>query len=106
MKTYKIQCYDEIFEIRLVAHSYANNGRLAVQSFIVPDGEPFATITVNIDCPLSGDRTMTAFIDTNNLDYLNIENFLQENQIATPTGKYGQSGFCTYPEYCFDLSKF
>ena len=106
MKTYKIQGYGEIFEIKLVTHSYANNGRLAVQSFIVPDGEPFAMITVNIDYPLSGDKETTAFIDTNNLNAFLIDRFLQENQIATPTGEYGQSGFCTYPEYRFDLSKF
>jgi len=71
-----------------------------------PDGEPFAMITVNIDYPLSGDKETTAFIDTNNLNAFLIERFLQENQIATPTGEYGQSGFCTYPEYRFDLSKF
>lgn len=106
MKTYKIQGYGEVFEIRLVAHSYANNRRLAVQSFIVPDGEPFATITVNIDYPLSGEKGTTAFVDTNNLDAFHIERFLQKNQIAEPTGRYGQSGFCTYPEYRFDLSKF
>ena len=63
-------------------------------------------ITVNIDYPLSGDNETTAFIDTNNLNAFLIERFLQENQIATPTGEYGQSGFCTYPEYRFDLSKF
>lgn len=106
MKTYKIQGYGEIFEIKLAAHSYANNRRLAVQSFTVPDGEPFAMITVNIDHPLSGDKKTTAFIDTNNLNAFHIEKFLQENQIAIPTGEYGQSGFCTYPEYRFDLSKF
>ncbi|MFQ9424198.1 MAG: hypothetical protein ACLR3U_09415 [Christensenellaceae bacterium] len=38
MKTYKIQGYGEIFEIKLVTHSYANNGRLAVQSFIARTG--------------------------------------------------------------------
>lgn len=43
-------------------------------------------ITVNIDYPLSGDKETTAFIDTNNLNAFLIERFLQENQIATPTG--------------------
>ena len=33
------------------------------------------------------------------------EKFLQENKIAQPTGRYGMSCFCTYPEYRFDLSK-
>ena len=62
-------------------------------------------ITVNIDYPLSGDKETTAFIDTNNLNAFLIERFLQENQIATPTGEYGQSGFCTYPEYRFRANR-
>lgn len=106
MKTYKIECYDEIYEIKLVANTYANNKRLAVQTFTVPEGEPFATITVNIDYPLSDDKAITAFIDTNNYGFLNIEKFLQDNKIATPTGRCGRSGYCIYPEYKFDLSKF
>ena len=44
-----------------------------------------------------------AFIDTNNVKYA--EKFLQENKIAQPTGRYAISGFCTYPEYRFDMTK-
>ncbi|MCI8368244.1 MAG: DUF4313 domain-containing protein [Clostridia bacterium] len=106
MKTYKIKCYNEEYEIKLVANTYMNNKRLAVQTFTVPDGEPFATITVNIDYPISGDKAVSAFVDTNNYGFMNIEKFLQNNQIAAPTGRYGESGYCTYPEYIFDLTKF
>lgn len=106
MKIYKIECYGEIYEIKLVTNTYANNKRLAVQAFTIPDGEPFATITVNIDYPLSGDKAVNAFVDTNNYGVMNIEKFLQDNQIAKPTGRYGESGYCTYPEYIFDLTKF
>lgn len=106
MKTYKIECYGEIYKIKLVANTYANNKRLAVQMFTVPEGEQFEIITVNIDYPLSGDKAVTAFIDTNNCSFLNIEKFLQDNKIAIPTGRYGESGYCIYPEYKFDLSKF
>lgn len=106
MKTYKIKCCNKVYEIKLVANTYANNKRLAVQALTVPDGEPFAIITVNIDYPLSDNKAVTAFIDTNNCGFLNIERFLQDNQIAAPTGWYGESGYCIYPEYKFDLTKF
>ncbi|MCI8988435.1 MAG: DUF4313 domain-containing protein [Clostridia bacterium] len=106
MKIYKIKCCNEIYEIKLVARTYANNGRLAVQTFTVLDGEPFATITVNINYPISGDKAVTAFVDTNNYGFLKIEKFLQDNQIAKPTGRFGESGYCAYPEYIFDLTKF
>ena len=106
MKTYKIDLRGETYTVKLEKNTYANNKRLAVSLFTVPDGEPFATITVNIDFPLSGDKTTTAFVDTNNYDFMNIENFLQSNKIATPTGERGESGYCVYPEYRFDLSKF
>ena len=106
MNVYEINCFGDMFQIRFEANTYANNKRLAVQTYTVPDGEPFARITVNIDCPISNDKAVTAFIDTNNLDYLKIEKFLQDNQIAKPTGCYGRSGYCIYPEYIFDLTKF
>ena len=27
--------------------------------------------------------------------------FIEENKLGTPTGVYGRSGFCTYPEVRF-----
>lgn len=81
--------------------TYVSNGSLAVSLY---DGkEKVAVITVNIessDC--IGDETC-AYIDTNNLPW--VEDFLQENKIAYPTGEYGFSGFCAYPLYKFDLRK-
>lgn len=41
---------------------------------------------------------------TNN--YVGIERWLKENAIAKPTGHYGRSGYCIYPEYEFGLEKF
>lgn len=105
MKTYQIKCFKKTYQVRLEKKSYYNNKRLAVQMYTVPDGEPFARLTVNIDYPLSGDKETHAFIDTNNLGFMDIEKFLIQNQIAKPTGTYGESGYCTYPEYQFDLSK-
>lgn len=82
--------------------TYKNNDSLAV--VLVPEEYPeeYSVITVNIDdtnlfcCPL-------AFVDTNN--YPNIEKFLTENGLATPVGVFGQSGYCVYPLYAFNLEK-
>lgn len=106
MKTYQIKSFNETYQVRLEKNSYYNNKRLAVQMYTVPNEEPFARLTVNIDYPLSGDKDTNAFIDTNNLGFMDIEKFLTQNQIAKPTGRFGASGYCIYPEYQFDLSKF
>ena len=91
------------YEVELSRNSYENNGRLAVSLICLPEHEPFGTISVNINYPLSRDEKSLTFVDTNN--YPGIEKWLRENQIAKPTGYYGRSGYCTYPEYRFDLEK-
>ena len=30
---------------------------------------------------------------------------IKDNKLAVPTGYYGKSGYCCYPEYKFDLPK-
>lgn len=85
--------------------TYKNNDSLAV--VLVPEEcpEEYSVITVNIDdtnvfcCPFNE----KAFVDTNN--YPNIEKFLVENELATAVDVFGQSGYCTYPLYAFDLEK-
>ena len=42
-------------------------------------------------------------IDTNNCEWA--EKFIKENELGTPTGIMGYSGFCEYPLYLFDTSK-
>ena len=44
-----------------------------------------------------------AFVDTNNCPWA--EEFIQENGLGEFTGIYGNSGFCTYPLYEFNLGK-
>jgi hypothetical protein len=83
----------------LYSYSYGNG--IAVELFDLKDKEPFACITVNL--PDYRNASECAFIDTNNCEWA--EEFLVKNKIATPTGVIGFSGFCSYPEYKFDLSK-
>lgn len=93
---------DEEYTVRVFALRYLTPQRLAVHLFDIDSCEPFLDATVNIpDEPISGDDC--AFIDTNNYPW--IGKFLQSNNIAKPTGYIGMSGYCTYPEYKFDLSK-
>lgn len=100
-KYYKFKFFGEDHYIRLVARNYSYNNRLAVQAY-EEDEAPFAILTVNIpDEDLSDDVACTAFVDTNNIE--GIEQFLIWNGIAEPTGRCVCSGFCTYPEFIFNL---
>ena len=99
-KTYKVKLYGEEYEIWLRKSAYASNNSLAVQADC--DEGPFATLTVNLNNFLQGEDY--AYVDTNNCPWA--EEFLQENNLADPVGVYGQSGWCTYPLYHFNLENF
>ena len=59
--------------------------------------EPWNTLTVNLDSACPRD---CAYIDTNNNDE-DILAWIARHGLATPTGRYGSSGYCRYPEYRF-----
>ena len=70
-------------------------GRIALSLISVSEG-PFCTLSVNlVDEPITNDKCF--FVDTNNCPFA--ESFLIENKIAIPTGNFGFSGFCVYPEF-------
>lgn len=90
-KTYRFNNNDLRFE----KAEYGEPRNLAIIA-LCNEG-PYAWFTVNLfhECPQD-----CSFIDTNNIpDALD---FLIENNIATPTGKTQQRGFCTYPEVKFN----
>lgn len=91
----------EVCNLQLVADSYQSNGSLAVFA-LEENGEEFDTITVNL--PFGDADESHAYIDTNNCPWA--EAMLKQHNIAKPTGEHGHSGYCTYPLYEFDLSKF
>ena len=70
-------------------------GRVALQLFSKSEG-PLATISVNLVDEDLTDKDCF-FVDTNNCPWA--ESFLEDNEIAKPTGNLGLSGFCVYPEY-------
>lgn len=101
-KVFELEFYGELYEVALVAEKYSSNGTLAVEMMCI-DGCPFARLTVNIEASNFSAGEDAQFIDTNNCPWA--EEFLQKNGIASPTGIYGRSGFCSYPLYKFNMEK-
>lgn len=95
-------CGPEEESLRLVAHTYRKTGSLAVVAYD-QDGETYADITVCLGQPLAPGF---AFVDTNNAPWA--EEMLRRNGIAKPAanGARMSSGYCSYPLYEFDMSKF
>lgn len=88
----------ETAEVFIEVSSYANNGTLAIQLWC-EDG-PFATLTVNI---MDKHREGCQYVDTNNCPWA--EKFIHDYNLGEPTGNYGMSGFCLYPEYKFNIEE-
>lgn len=95
----------EIFDVKFEIEKYSNNNRLAILLYCFDeDGfeEPFGDVTVNLSAPITDKRTC-GYLDTNNLR--NVGEWLIENGFGEMTGKYARSGWCTYPEFRFNLEE-
>ena len=90
------------YEVSARIEQYSNNGTLAILLWSPEEG-PFAKLTVNIEDSDSLASESKAFVDTNNCPWA--EEFIQENGLGEFTGIYGNSGFCTYPLYEFNIGK-
>ena len=90
-------------EITFEIHEYANNGNLAIQMICWDEGfpEPYSMLTVNLDKKC---RPNCAFIDINNNGY-DIINWLVVNNLGRVTGSIRTSGWCTYPEFEFNMDE-
>ena len=91
--------YGETFEVDAFRSNSMNNNNLAVV-LILDTGEPFATLTTNLNIPLEPNK---AYVDTNNMP--SAEDFIKDNGLGKPLHKQGYSGYCSYPLYEFDLDK-
>jgi hypothetical protein len=98
MKTFDLKKYGSVYKIRLNVTSYME-GNLAITmaSWENGEAEPWNVLTVNLD---SVRPRNCAFIDTNN-NGEDILAWIIRPGLAVPTGTYGRSGFCRYPEYRF-----
>lgn len=105
-------------EVKLEYASYNCNGTLALQMFCKPDEYemgyysqfgrmandpyqvPYGVATVNLpESEMLGIGEQ--FVDENNLP--GIGRWLQENNIAKPTGHIAFSGYCSYQSYRFNV---
>ena len=98
--TYPLQFYDETIQVEPVRSHYMDNDTLALMLYTT-DGEPFATLTVNLDESDALRSKYLAFVDTNNHPWA--PKFLAESKLGKPVGTYGFSGFCAYPLYRFNV---
>lgn len=90
-----------------VPEEYEHGRTLAILLLCVENGivtEPYTVLTTNLSHFLQSDAT--AFVDTNNNGFWGCEDFIKKNGLGTFTGITADSGFCTYPLYRFDISKF
>lgn len=89
----QFEWYGSIYHLRLYAYHYATNNNLAIIAFDDND-EEFDAVSVNLGVKL--DENLF-FVDTNNLP--EIDECLDKQNIAHPTGVWRSSGYCTYPLY-------
>ena len=95
VKIFKYKWFDKTFEVFLGITRYAANNLLEVELIEDKSYEEFAVVSKQL--PYRTPNEGCIFVDTNNLP--GIEDFLEENDIAFPTGRKEPSGFCIYPEY-------
>lgn len=100
---YKVFSYGKEYDVTVTPKKYVSGG-LALKMDCLDDEfgcmMPFATLTVNLKNNLPEDH---AFVDTNNCPWA--EKFIEENGLGEFAGRYGSSGFCSYPLYKFYLDK-
>ena len=94
--------YGNEYEIGFEINKYIENGNVQIQMMCLEDGwwGPFASMTVNLGIKCGEG---CGSVDTNNVK--GIEEWIDENELGEPTGRYGESGWCVYPEYRFDMDK-
>ena len=101
----KLSDWGEDYEIALVATEYVGgNLAIAMEHY---DNEaqqlmPYATLTVNLVNEVCEENC--AFVDVNNLGPGILE-WISTNKLGAPTGRYGKSGFCVYPEIKFNMDE-
>ena len=99
----KCESYGTSYDICIEASSYVHGGGFALELLFISDDdlEPYSNLTVNIAARSSGHDC--AYIDTNNLP--EAESLIKQYKLGKPTGRIGYSGYCSYPEYRFDMKE-
>lgn len=101
MKTLILNKYGKERPMTFDLDNYLSNGNLYV-GIITHEEEyprPWSELTVDLNRKC---KENCAFIDTNNNGNA-IVDWLIDNNLGHLTGKTAQSGFCTYPEFEFNM---
>ena len=85
-------------KIYLERAEYGNNTLAVVAT--TDDGEPYDTLTINIDDSDQWEGTEYQYVDINNCPWA--PELLEKNGLATNTGILGFSGWCQYPLFKFN----
>lgn len=87
--------------IEVSTYMFGGGLYMALQERCDDDFEPYADLTVNLEgFPCEKNR---AFVDTNN--FAQAEQLIWDFNLGEPTGRLGRSGYCTYPEYRFNMDE-
>ena len=92
--------FSEYPEVFLETGEYQADGSPAVELY-TGDGDLIAVITVCLDDPYL--EAGESYVDTNNCPWA--PDFIREYSLGEQTGKNGQSGYCTYPVFRFDMER-
>lgn len=104
MKAFEIELESELFTVAIQKFKYETNTNDAYILTEIKEsgelGQPFATMTVNLEKVNKG----YCFIDSNTL--YNLEKFVEDNNLGVKTGYKAESGYCTYNLYrmCNELA--
>lgn len=82
-------------------YSYTNNLYVGMICWDNEYPEPWGDLTVNLDCECDEN---CSYIDTND-NGNDIVDWLIENNLGELTGRKESSGFCTYPEFRFNIEE-
>ena len=103
LKYMQLEAWNTVYDTCIEVSTYMFGGGLYMSLHdLCEDGlEPYADITVNLEgYPTEPD---CAFVDTNN--FAQAEKLIADYKLGKPTGRVGHSGYCTYPEYRFDMNE-
>ena len=99
----QLEAWGTTHDLCVEAGQYSVGESLALQLYVNEEYglEPYASLTVNL--PSQHCAPDCAFVDINGLQ--DAEKMILQYGIGEPTGRTAVSGFCTYPEYRFDMDK-
>lgn len=100
----KYEAYGNEYDIYFEIGEYYGTDNTAVRMYCVGEYgyEPFANMTVNIPMFVPVDKRH-ACLDVNNLH--GIADWVEKNNLGTPTGMTVSSGWCEYPVYVLNIEE-